>query len=338
MDKIKYEKEDLLWEATRRNEFYKALYGGLAMPKTEPIPTQIPKQQTDFIAKLEIDEIEKQKVRDYKNRLKLSAMRKDRFKRMVEDATKQPLSYKVSSGSPDKKVRKSMAREYFGLNFLADPKVDIDTIKKEIASGADPKKVHPYYGFFDKKEATTHHLIPEFVYRHWYWQRHHGQEQSETFGREKEQFEIWFDLFLNQLHQRILISINPNASDDSIFEGIKSIKRKIVAKDKADSQEEKKESREYIPRNIGNYIGWLRKYDAILETLAKTKDTELRREGAIVAVPDKYDFKDMWPNRNEEKENEFETIRRQYRDAYKNAVELIKISPFIAFSTSRKQK
>ena len=59
MSEIKYDKDDLIWEATRRNENYKALY----------------------------------------------------------------------NGTFSEKAKKGFARELFGLNFLADPTIDIDTIK-----------------------------------------------------------------------------------------------------------------------------------------------------------------------------------------------------------------
>jgi hypothetical protein len=268
MTNLKYQKEDLIWEATRRNEGYKRL-----------------------------------------------------FKSDVDQNTKTAL-----------------AIDFFALNFLADPTIGIDNIKENIASDADPKEAHPYHGFFERyRKPVTYHQIPLSVFQYWdelYRLEQEGTDNSTTL---KEQFATWFQPFLNQTSGRILISVDPECSDKEIFAGITEIKRKVVREKKAIGEDKRFSPRAYFPRNIGEYIGWLRMYDEIIET-ARSKGSKLTTDGAIVLLPDSFSFVEMWPVRMEKNEYEFEGIRRKYRDAYREATDLIKISPYISFSNSRAQK
>ena len=266
----KYQKEDLIWEATRRSEVYKNFYN-----------------------------------------------------RSVDD-----------------EFKKVMAKEFFCLDLLADPDVDIDTIKEQVDNGADPKKVHPYPGFFEKKETpVTHHLIPDSVYQYRYGHFPFKQSGTEPSAQNREQFETWFDLFLNQMPGRILISIDPRSSDREIIDGMKVIKRKTVQETKAVVKEEKFSPRAYFPRDIGKYIGWLKMYDETVDT-ARKENFKLTVEGQILTLPEDFSFGLMVPNElmDDGEGPKFESVRRAYRDAYREATDLIKISPFISFSNSRAQK
>jgi hypothetical protein len=270
MTKLKYAKEDLIWEATRRNEGYKRL-----------------------------------------------------FKSNVDESTKTAL-----------------ARDFFGLNFLADPNLDIGKIKDNIASGADPKEAHPYHGFFEKNEKpVAQHKIPDFVYQ--YWDELYTSEQDDTSNIKKhqEQFETWFQPFLNQMSGRILISIDPECSDSEIFAGITEIKRKAVRKKKAAANEKQLSPRAYFPRDIGKYIGWLRMYDQIVTT-AREMDLGLEADGPILTLPKDFPFRSVVPDEfmEDDKGPSFESVRRKYRDAYPEATNLIKSSPYISFSNARARK
>ena len=266
MTNPKYQKEDLIWEATRRNEGYRRLYGS----------------------------------------------------------------------GVDENTKTALARDFFGLNFLADPDLDINTIKENIASGADPKETHPYHGFFERNaKPVAQHSIPNFVFQ--YWDELYRSEQDHTgnIAKLQEQFETWFQPFLNQMPGRILISIDPEFSDREIEAGIKAVK-KIAVKDKKAVGEDKRLSpRTFFPRDICKHIGWLEKYDEIVDT-AKRMDLEVKADGPILALPEDFSFGVMVPI--DTGEDKFESTRRTYRDAYKSAVEFIKRSPYISFSNSREQK
>ncbi|MBW2609185.1 MAG: hypothetical protein JRC68_02445 [Deltaproteobacteria bacterium] len=273
MRKIKYDKEDLIWEATRRNEIYKTLY----------------------------------------------------------------------NGTVNEKVKQNILRELFRLNFLVDPTITVDTIKEKVASGAEPREIHPYNDFFKRIEnPVIHHVVPYVLYYQSILQAsgENRQDKADENTLPITQFEIWLDIFLKESQGRILVSIDPSASDKSIWDAIKKLKRKEVKDIKAFYEQQPSLPKSYRPRDIDKYIGWLKKYDETLKEIDSTNSEKTKIEGTIRALPEGFSFTSMVPNRNEKYENEyeFEDIRRAYRDAYDEAVELIKISPYISFSESRAQK
>lgn len=92
-----------------------------------------------------------------------------------------------------------------------------------------------------------------------------------------------------------------------------------------------------MPRDIDRYIGWLEKYDEIMETIKEEYGEEnLKRAGFIVKVPEEFSFGKMVPD--DCKGSKFEGQRRAYRDAYNSSVELISIAPYIPFSEAQSKK
>ena len=160
------------------------------------------------------------------------------------------------------------------------------------------------------------------------------QDGGDTRTTQKEQFETWFHLFLNQTPGKILVSIDPRFTDDEINGGIKAIKRKAVREIKAVGKEKQFSPRSCYPQQIGNYIGWLKKYDEIVYT-ARKMNFKVRAEGPILTLPEDFSFGLMVPK---DKGDQFETVRKSFRNAYGKATDLIKISPYISFSNSRNQK
>ena len=269
MNKTTYQKDDLIWEGTRRSEIYR-----------------------DF------------------------------FKRELSES-----------------ARIALARDFFGLNFPADPNLGIDKIEEKIASGADPKEVHPYHGFFERKEnPVILHPIPDFVYQYWYEFYTLEQDGTDVSTTHKKQFETWFYLFLNQTPGRILISIDPEFRDREIEAGIRTTKRKAVRERKSVGKDKHSSTRTYFPRDIGKYLGWLKIYDEIV-VAARKMNFKVITDGPILTLPKPFSFMEMCPNICETKDGpKLESIRNSYRNAYNGAVELIKISPYIFFSNSRVQK
>ena len=86
--------------------------------------------------------------------------------------------------------------------------------------------------------------------------------------------------------------------------------------------------------DIEKYIGWLLKYDEIVDYLRNIKvDESLTYEKGAVIVPDKFPFKNLVPNATPGEE--FERRRKAYFEAYYGAVNLIQTTPDIVFSPSR---
>ena len=151
-----YRKEDLVWEAVRRNEAYKAAFR-LTLEKDNSIVSSTFKGAMCLI---------------------------------------------------------------FETNILLDPSIKIDDIEEKITSGKNPFDVHPYYDYFKSgTKPALHHIMPAEIYRH----RWDLLEDSSS-----EKVEAMFDKYLklnNRLFQetenRIIISIDPLASDNAISQEIK---------------------------------------------------------------------------------------------------------------------
>jgi hypothetical protein len=260
---------------------------------------------------------------------------------LIWEATRRSEGYKqLFKSEIGENTKTDLAMDFFRLNFPADPNLGIDKIEEKIASGADPKEVHPYHGFFERKEEpVAHRPIPDFVYQHWYEHFPLEQDGTDTRATNKEQFEIWFDLLLKQMPGRILISIDPKFSNREIFPGIAEIKRKAVEDKKAVGKDKQLSPRTYFPRDIGKYIDWLKTYDEIVATARKEK-LEVTADGSILTLPDSFSFKLMVPDELivNGKKSEIKTVVRKYRNIYGEATYLISVSPFVSFSNVRNQK
>ena len=282
MSKVKYEKEDLIWEAVRRKEFYKTCF----------------------------------------------AMEFDKDK------------------SKNEFLRKRILCGICRVNFPLDPSTKIDDIKKKIASGANPADVHPFYGYLEKwQKPAIHHVIPEFAYAGWHRLKDH---ESEKIQDRFDEYLQWSNELFRNIEDRIIISIDPLASDMAIADEIKKIKSealknakavskaKIMNKQNVDDSDEDDDifpEKTYMPRGIGNYIGWLEKYDQILEKAKESKgEKNLISDGLVVRVPKDFSFNEMVSNDAGEK---YESEKRAYTDAYKNSVEMITNAPWLLFSEAR---
>lgn len=266
MTKVKYKKEDLLWEATRRNEEYKAYYYKL-----------IEKQS---------DEV-------------------DKWKRIWNPYN----NYK------------------WKIPGAIDPSIDVDEIKEKINSGADPLEVHPYFRFFrDEKKAVIHHTTPELgaIRNTRPLSIHHSDKVKIDAPLYK-----WVHDFIVTTKNRIVISINPLATDKTIKKEIKKIKDRALRNIKKETEDLKKnKERVYLPRNIGQYIGWLRKYDEIVDYIKEKKGVDnLTIKDGIVMLPDNFSFLHI-VRRKKPLLEKFEGQRKLYRTAYKGA-----ISPTTQLST-----
>ena len=282
----RYEKEDLVWEATRRSETYKSIYN----------------------------------------------------KQFDEEFAKNSSTYNRKLSS------------LLELNFLLDPSTKIDDIKKKIKLGANPAKVHPCYGFFETwPKPAIHHVIPEFTRSG--WERMRATESEESQVRLNKYLK-WSDEFFDETDGRIIISIDPMAKNEDILDEVKKIKneaienRRVALKAQLMTKQNVEESDEndgrypektYMPRDIGKYIGWLEKYDQIVEKITEIEGEEnLVKDGFVVKIPEDFSFEKMVAN--DCPGNKFEGQKRAYRDAYKNSVEMITKAPWLLFSESRIDK
>lgn len=206
-----------------------------------------------------------------------------------------------------------------------DPCVDIDKIKKDISSGVPAVSVHPY--------AYTHELTrtnPNIYYHQ--IDQQYGQQY---FSERPLEGDTYICIKKSFIRNKILFLIDPTSEDDSIMKSIQETKKRVLKciKNQTDSLKQKGEM-VFYPRDIEKYIGWLKKYDEIVEHQKKEqgKGGLIYADGALI-VPGDFRFAELVPN--DTPGNKFEGQRKAYRDAYHGAVKLIQTTPAIVFSPSR---
>ena len=285
MSKIEYEKEDLVWEATRRSELYTTIYN----------------------------------------------------KQFDEEFAKNSSLFRL------------MVCRMLRTNLLLDPSIKIDEIKKKIKLGADPADVHPYYGYFEtRQKPAIRHAIPAVPIDG--WERVRATESEESQDRFDKYLKLNEEFFYDT-YNRVIISIDWLARDEDIFNAVKKIKNDALENrrtasvvqlmntqnvDGSDEDDDILPKKTYAPGKIASYIGWLEKYDQIVEKITEIEGEEnLVKHGGIVKIPKGFSFSRMVSDCPQEKH---ERQRVAYRDAYKDSVEIIKNHLDLPFSKARIDK
>jgi hypothetical protein len=279
---MEYEKEDLVWEATRRSELYKTIYN--------------------------------------------------------EEFAKNSSSYRLM-----------VCHRILRTNLLLDPSIKIDEIKKKIKLGADPADVHPYHGYFEtRQKPAIRHAIPGVPFDG--WERVRATEPEKSQDRFDKYLKLNEEFFYDTC-TRVIISIDPLARDEDIFNEIKKIKNDVLENrrtasvvqlmntqnvDGSDDDDDILPKKTYAPGKIASYIGWLEKYDQIVEKIKEIEGEEnlVKYEG-IVKIPKGFSFSRMVSDCPQEKH---EGQRKAYKKAYEDSVEIIKNHLDLPFSKARIDK
>lgn len=106
------------------------------------------------------------------------------------------------------------------IQGLLHPSISVDDIREKIKAGSDPNEVHPYFYMFDGEHKAVVQLhIPKF--------------QSDclnepivhlnTIKIDSSEYK-WFQQLKTIANDRILLSINPMATDKAIIKEIKKLK------------------------------------------------------------------------------------------------------------------
>jgi len=272
MSKIKYNKEDLLWEATRRNEEYKASYHQLRIDQPDTI---------------------------------------DKWKRLWHPY----VNYR------------------WRITGAIDPSISAKEIQERVDFGAKLSEVHPYYKVFqDERRPVVHHKIPDILY-------HVSEGASKSsfkldYAKIEQPMYRWLKELLAQAKNRIIITINPLVKEKEIIKEVKMIRDESLKTIKAEIENSESGDRNYHPRNIGKYIGWLNKYDKVVNQLKeKLEGKSLTIDKSVVRIPDNFSFTELVPN--DTPAEKFEGQRRAWRNAYHEAVSLIQNSPHISFPPAK---
>jgi len=234
------------------------------------------------------------------------------------------------------------------IHGLLHPSLSVDDIHAEIKAGADPNKVHPYYYMFkNEHKAILQHHVPTIESK--YYDKQNRPQDDGKFdlaADDRLQDDLKIDStdykryqeFRAIVKDRILLSINPMATDKDIIDEIKKLKKekRIVLRHEVNTLKAKGK-RSYYPRDINKYIGWLLKYTEIVEYLTQKIGAHgLKISDGIVALTEDFSFNEVVPN--DIPGEKFEGQRKAYRTAYLESINLIRLSPNITFQAHRTQK
>lgn len=205
---------------------------------------------------------------------------------------------------------------------LLNPLNEIDHIRDKIISGTPIYKVHPY-AYIDELEQME---SDNFYHRTMF------DEFGSLFIEKRVDGVDYICINKQLIGNNIILLLPPTSKEAIIVRKIKEIRKLILTQIK-DEVNSLKVNGELIcyPRDINDYIGWLNKYDEVVNYLESLKDDELLQydDGAVV-LPNKFPFKKLVPI--DTPADQFEGKKKAYIDAYKGAVKLIKTSPYITFS------
>jgi hypothetical protein len=258
------------------------------------------------------------------------------------------------------------------MNGLLDPEISVDEIKEVIASGDRlPGEVHPYYYLFKKKPPVIQFKVEKSIYVP--KQSIKGYEFLIS-GSDPLSFVIPKRFLENKViiainpdgADREIINeikeINKTARGQLKDDLERSTDRELpweiedydINEDKNNDDERKNgveneyhnqwkndeqskiDKRNYYTRDIEEYIGWLKKYDQIIDEYKHKNNVEglIVRYGALI-LPENCYVPDNIPT---DSTKEYETTVRAYERAYAQAIALIQSAPAINFSLSRVQK
>jgi len=171
--------------------------------------------------------------------------------------------------------------EEWQMAFFVNPEVDIDTIKKKIQDGQDPKKIHPYFLpvnnakkqlQYDNKNNEISILIPK----------------GDSY--EAVPFETGIITFRRMLfvRQSILLTVNAYTDEKRLVKYIQDYLKKVRT---LRSKSYAKFDDYYNPIKIKSYIGWLKTYDEIIAEAKREKNTaKFKIENGAEIVPDDFSF------------------------------------------------
>jgi len=295
----KYSKADLLWEATRRNEDYKKDYLEVYKDYAKENP---------HISKGNI------------KRLPLAESDRWRIKMMGED--------QFFKSSPE--------------TYWLDPKVSFEEIQEEIMH-YNNVVLHPYYHLFQSKK------LPWVFY--YYRDSSIGLQNKKDNayedhlrdtpeGRNLEFFEykinetVYVCIKRSQVDKKILLMIDPLKTDDEIQQSVKEIKNEVLKTIKRRINTFiKSDGSVFYPNRIKEYIGWLEKYDQIVEYIQKDNNLQLSINNGVIDIPDNFNFSEMVPD--EVPGKKFAGVQKNYLNAYRGSIKLIQQTPNIVFSPAK---
>jgi hypothetical protein len=248
----KYQREDLIWEAVRRNELYKRDYYHLLWKKC-----------------IEIVNCEKYPIfNDLTGCNKSLSYNPDKYinetNRALESFKWQKLPYFIT---------------YFGweMLWLFNPEIDIDEIKVAIASKLLEEKDHPYHHIYKQKRYPVIQLaVP-------------GSELNQKKVIPKYYFiESANDHSIlcikkNILKDRLIISIDPKSDETQITAEIRKLRKSAAYKIKIKGKGGD-DSMLYNPSRIDTYIRRLRLYDAVITNYRKkiSNNAVSSEDGALI--------------------------------------------------------
>ena len=323
--KHRYQREDLIWEAVRRNELYKKDYYQLLWEKCIEIVNC--KKYLILYGQIVNNMLLFYNHDKYINDIN----------RALESFKWQKLSYFILY------LRWKML-------WLFNSDIDIDDIKDAIASNQLKEKDHPYHHIYQQKR------YPVIQFEVFGSNLNQKKRTPKHYFLEHDDDRSLVCVKKDILEDRLIISVDPMADDAKIKEGIieiiraasRIIKEKLVNNiepqyiEEYDEDEGEDNGRDdvsinyYNPSDIESHIRWLTMYDTVIVNFLKNnqKNRLTCEKGALILPKERALFQQLVPDSNKESDKTANDVRK-WKAAYNEAIKLIQFVPNIRFTRSR---
>lgn len=259
---------------------------------------------------------------------------------LIWEATRRNREYQAyydsrSAENPDDSDNYFESRWNIFRNYC-DYTIDIFTIKDRIRSGEHIASVHPYWHLHEKLTpnytGVTLHECPMNLEQ---YETVIESSSAEAF-KEKARHSL-FD-FLDAVNDKVVVTIDPTATDEALFKEIKRIKDATRESMKSDSPS----SLLFYPtsQKIKQYIDQFKRYDDVVSNIQKEYNGVVETYQGAVLLPDIFTWRVMLPKEQRILHPCTQTMKKvkSYKEAYESAVSAIQTTPNVQFSFTRPRK
>lgn len=332
MTKLRNPKADILWEATRRNEYYKKGYYDALQKYQKKYPDQprenfkrLPSPDSDRwqIKMVGTNPITKQQFCSFywlDPNIQLEEIWNDIFEQ--GHTRMHPYNHLF----PDEKINEALTKDL-------------------------KKKTGKKYGriFLDSYYCSEMHGIETYDnYQRVLESQNSSSDMFEDFFEFVADDTVYAAIKRDNTKNKVLLMIDPFESDVNIQIQVKNVKDKVIQSLKAAANVLRRKGKVLLePSKMNSYFDWFKRYDKIIHEAnkeaksavicingAKCLNTEEKSVAFEQLVPSsdidkkKYDSEEEYNNITDKKDR---ADKKKYKTAYENSIQLIQQTPIIFF-------
>lgn len=305
---LKFQKADLIWEATRRNEQYKQYYKKMLAKKYDPVSSILLFEENPDIAKIKI--------------MQAYSSNKDAIKNIFfGEHARWKMLYRVFN-----------------------PNITICDIRNKMAGGENPYTIHPYFWMHPYKFSSINDhafAIPNSVNELDKIEIIDINKKPEDYTKETLRKNEALRKRMESTEEKFLIEIDSNANNQTIFDEIKKLKSKVSSDYKADLYREKEKGCFSICslKEIDTAIEYLEVYDYMVDEIKKycnSNGESLKITSGFIEKPKGLSYEAFLTEkdikvRGKIKYTGSSSKEHYYSNSYRKSVDLIKYAPNIHF-------